>query len=150
MYLTRNISSTCWHLIKTRLRETLFMKDCPRDIQPTQVAGFTLSIIRLSHTFRELPTQLLSSYPNSALLWLPCALAFCHWPITKYQGYYFKNSSMKCLIVAFTVRKLSRLLFTILHSVLFMRTHRRNTSLVLLLGTAVLLDLWFGSVLPIS
>lgn len=52
----------------------------------------------------------------------------------------FENSSMKHLIVAFAVRKLLRLLFTLLNSVLFMRAHWRKTSLVFL-GTFVLPDL---------
>lgn len=52
---------------------------------------------------------------------------------------------MKSLIVAATVRKLLRLLFTILNSALFMRAHWKNTSLVFFLGMFVLLDFSLSS-----
>lgn len=51
---------------------------------------------------------------------------------------------MKYLIVVFTVGKLLRPLFAILNSVFFMTVLGRNTSLVLLLGTVVLLDLYMS------
>lgn len=54
---------------------------------------------------------------------------------------------MKHLIVVFIVRKLLKLLFTILNSVLFMRAHWRNTSLIFFLATDVLLDCWLTSIL---
>ena len=146
-FLTRNISSTCWHLavIKTWLRETLFMEDCPRDVL-VNAPGITWSVIRLTHRFGDLQTKVPSACPVTELLWWPCALEFCHCNSNTPRIVFLKQLYEVPHYSIYRKEVVKAAIYYTKQCLLY-ESSFRNTSMVFFPGMFVLLDLWLRSAL---